>query len=106
MYAQYAEPPPDILAKIDEFIACADWAKAVARIRCDDCGHSYLSPFSCKAFHRCPSCDQKRTILYSEYWLMSYYWPSRTDLLAAHIVCAFPRYRAAQTALRFPSTGP
>jgi hypothetical protein len=66
-YAQYAEPPPDILAKIDEFIACADWAKGVARIRCDDCDHSYFRPFSCKAFHLCPSCDQKRTLLYAEY---------------------------------------
>jgi hypothetical protein len=35
-YTQYAEPTPDILARIDEFIACADWTMGVARIRCDD----------------------------------------------------------------------
>ncbi len=28
---------------------------------------SYFRPFSCKTFHLCPSCDQKRTILYAEY---------------------------------------
>jgi hypothetical protein len=66
-YTQYAEPSPDILTRIDEFIGCADWSKGVARISCDDCGHSYFRPFSCKAFHLCPSCDQKRTILYAEY---------------------------------------
>ena len=37
------------------------------RIRCEDCGHSYFRPFSCKVFHLCPSCDQKRTLLYAEY---------------------------------------
>jgi predicted Zn-ribbon and HTH transcriptional regulator len=66
-YTQYAESAPDILARIDEFISCADWSKGVARIRCDDCGYSFFRPFSCKAFHLCPSCDQKRTILYAEY---------------------------------------
>lgn len=66
-YVRYANPPADILDRVDQYIGCADWSKGVARIRCDDCGHSYFRPFSCKAFHLCPSCDQKRTLLYAEY---------------------------------------
>ena len=66
-YVDYANPPADILERVDQYIGCADWTKGVARIRCDDCGHSYFRPFSCKTFHLCPSCDQKRTLLYAEY---------------------------------------
>ena len=79
-----------IVDRLEQFSGCADWAKrpnrglkprfgtrfnptrylrgltASARIRCPDCGYSSFRPFSCKVFHLCPSCDQKRTILYAE----------------------------------------
>ncbi|WP_211233429.1 IS91 family transposase [Salinispira pacifica] len=66
-YEGYAEPSPSQLARIDTFLGCADWSKGLARIRCESCGYSYFRPFSCKVFHLCPSCDQKRTLLYGEY---------------------------------------
>jgi len=66
-YVSYANPLPDILERVDQYIGCADWSKGVARILCDDCGDSYFRPFSCKTFHLCPSCDQKRTLLYAEF---------------------------------------
>jgi len=66
-YQAYASPPQVILDRLEQFTGCADWSKGVARIRCEDCGHSYFRPFSCKVFHLCPSCDQKRTLLYAEY---------------------------------------
>jgi hypothetical protein len=66
-YQGYANPPQVIVDRLEQFAACADWSKGVARIRCPDCGHSYFRPFSCKVFHLCPSCDQKRTLLYAEY---------------------------------------
>lgn len=66
-YQAYANPPEDILTRLEQSAACADWSKGVARIRCENCGHSYFRPFSCKVFHLCPSCDQKRTLLYAEY---------------------------------------
>jgi len=66
-YQAYASPSETILDRLEQFTACADWTKGVARIRCEDCGHSYFRPFSCKVFHLCPSCDQKRTLLYAEY---------------------------------------
>ena len=66
-YQAYASPSQTILDRLEHFTDCADWSKGVARIRCEDCGHSYFRPFSCKVFHLCPSCDQKRTLLYAEY---------------------------------------
>jgi len=66
-YQAYANPPQVIVDRLEQFCCCADWAKGVARIHCPDCGHSYFRPFSCKVFHLCPSCDQKRTLLYAEY---------------------------------------
>ena len=66
-YQAYACPSQTILDRLQHFTDCADWSKGVARIRCEDCGHSYFRPFSCKVFHLCPSCDQKRTLLYAEY---------------------------------------
>src|SRR5574344_1237359 len=66
-YQTHANPSETILDRLEQFACCADWTKGVARIRCEDCGHSYFRPFSCKVFHLCPSCDQKRTLLYAEY---------------------------------------
>ena len=49
-YQAYANPQQAILDRLERFSGCADWAKGVARIRCEDCGHSYFRPFSCKVF--------------------------------------------------------
>ncbi len=32
-----------------------------------DCGHDYFTPFSAKGFYLCPSCSQKRTLLFAEH---------------------------------------
>ena len=32
-----------------------------------DCKYEYFRPLSCKGFYFCPSCSQKRTLLFSEY---------------------------------------
>ena len=37
-----------------------------ARIYCDACGHDYLLAYSCKTRYFCPSCHQKRVLLYGE----------------------------------------
>ena len=53
----------------EPFITCGDYTRGIARIRCTnpDCGHDYFRPFSCKAFHLCPSCSRKRTLMFSEF---------------------------------------
>lgn len=50
------------------YLACGDLHHGFARVRCDDCGQEYLLAFSCKTYCFCPSCHQKRALLFGE-WL-------------------------------------
>jgi len=58
-----------ITRAVERFLECGDYTQGVARIRCTnpDCRTEYFRPFSCKVFHLCPSCSQKRTLLFGEY---------------------------------------
>ncbi len=64
------------------FLTCGDYplsgsgvyshresCQGVARIRFvnPECRHEYFRPFSCKGFFLCPSCSQKRTLLFAEH---------------------------------------
>jgi hypothetical protein len=53
----------------ERFETCGDYTKGIARIQCSnpDCRLEYFRPFSCKGFYLCPSCSQKRTLLFAEY---------------------------------------
>lgn len=53
---------------IERFIECGDPHHGFARIYCNACGHDYLLAYSCKTRYFCPSCHQKRVLLYGE-WL-------------------------------------
>jgi hypothetical protein len=54
---------------IEKFIVCGDYSRGIACIQCTnpECKYEYFRPFSCKSFYFCPSCSQKRTLLFSEY---------------------------------------
>ena len=54
---------------VDKFESCGDYTKGIARIQCcnPECRLEYFRPFSCKGFYLCPSCSQKRTLLFAEY---------------------------------------
>jgi hypothetical protein len=54
---------------VEKFILCGDYSQGIARIQCTnpECKYEYFRPFSCKSFYFCPSCSQKRTLLFSEY---------------------------------------
>ena len=68
--AKYGMFPLDRIRYICErFLTCGDYRLGVARIRCSNpaCGHDYFRPFSCKGFYLCPSCSQKRTLLFAEH---------------------------------------
>ncbi len=51
------------------FLACGDYRQGIARVRCSnpDCHFEYFRPFSCRGFYPCPSCSQKRALLFAEY---------------------------------------
>jgi len=52
---------------IERFLQCGDPHHGFARIYCDACGHDILLAFSCKTRYFCPSCHQKRVLLYGEW---------------------------------------
>ena len=54
---------------VGRFLECGDYTNGIARIQCTNpkCKSEYFRPFSCKVFHLCPSCSQKRTLLFGEY---------------------------------------
>jgi len=60
---------PRISSAVERFLDCGDYTKSIARIQCTnpDCKADYFRPFSCKVFYLCPSCSQKRTLLFGEY---------------------------------------
>ena len=58
-----------ISSAVERFLDCGDYTKGIARIQCTnpECKADYFRPFSCKVFYLCPSCSQKRTLLFGEY---------------------------------------
>ncbi len=52
---------------IERFIECGDPQYGFARVYCDACRHDYLLAYSCKARYFCPSCHQKRVLLYADW---------------------------------------
>ena len=58
-----------IVKQVEGLLACGDYTKGIARIQCtnSECRHGYFRPFSCKKFGICPSCAQKRAILFGEH---------------------------------------
>ncbi len=55
---------PVINQAVNEFLKCGDLRHGFARVRCTDCRHEFFVAFSCKQRCICPSCHQKRTILF------------------------------------------
>ena len=58
---------PYIMDVIYKFLDCGDPHHGFARVKCQDCKHEYILPFSCKRRHFCPSCHQKRVIEFGEH---------------------------------------
>ena len=57
---------PYVMDVIHRYLECGDLHCGFARVKCEDCGHEYLLPFSCKRRHFCPSCHQKRVVVFGE----------------------------------------
>jgi hypothetical protein len=60
---------PRITPVAQKFLCCGDYTQGVARIQCTnpECRFEFFRPFSCKGFYLCPSCSQKRTLLFAVY---------------------------------------
>ena len=59
---------------VEKFLECGDYSKGIARIKCTnpECKYEYYRPFAakaevaCKSWYLCPSCNQKRLLLFSK----------------------------------------
>ncbi len=47
---------PYVKDVILRYLDCGDLHCGFARVKCLDCNHEYLLPFSCKRRHFCPAC--------------------------------------------------
>ena len=54
---------------VEAFLVCGLFEYGFAHVRCRDCEHEMVVPFSCKARCLCPSCQQKRAVWWAE-WLV------------------------------------
>jgi hypothetical protein len=54
---------------IGQFMECGLMDFGFVRVRCGDCGHELLLPFSCKTRGFCPSCAKKRECFFGEFLL-------------------------------------
>ncbi len=57
---------PRLKKLFEAFVRCGDPHFGFLRLRCPGCAHELILPFSCKARGLCPSCSQKRAILWAE----------------------------------------
>ena len=57
---------PYVMDVINRYLDCGDLHCGFARVKCYDCNHEILLPFSCKRRHFCPTCHQKRVVVFGE----------------------------------------
>ena len=54
---------------IEKYLDCGLLHNGFCRVYCKDCKHEFLVAYSCKSRYFCPSCHQKRVLLWSD-WVL------------------------------------
>ncbi len=57
---------PAIGEAVRRFLRCGDPTAGFARVRCRDCRHEIFVAFSCRRRCFCPSCHQKRSLIFAD----------------------------------------
>jgi hypothetical protein len=65
---QYGRWRPVIGEVMRKYLECGDLHRDFARLGCDGCRYQAILAYSCKCRLFCPSCQQKRVLLFAE-WL-------------------------------------
>ena len=65
---QYGRWRPVIGEVMRKYLECGDLHRGFARLGCDGCRYQAILAYSCKCRLFCPSCQQKRVLLFAE-WL-------------------------------------
>lgn len=55
--------------QVREYLSCGLFSGGCCRVRCEDCGHEFILPFSCKQRYLCPSCHQRKALVWAD-WLV------------------------------------
>ena len=63
---------------VHRYLDCGIFDQGFARVRCPDCRHEFLVAFSCKLRGLCPSCHQKRELLWAGHPTAGWVGPSRS----------------------------
>jgi len=58
---------PLIEEVVNKFLNCGDLKRGFARVKCPDCDKQYVLAFSCRGRWFCPSCHQKKVLLFGEF---------------------------------------
>ena len=58
-----------------KYLGCGDLRRGFARIKCKGCNHEVLLAFSCKGRYFCPSCHQKRVLMFGEWITEEIFYP-------------------------------
>jgi Zn finger protein HypA/HybF involved in hydrogenase expression len=56
-----------VIEVINKFLDCGILEHGMARVYCKECGHDYFVAFSCKTRFMCPSCTQKRKLIWTDW---------------------------------------
>ena len=57
---------PIVEEVVNKYLECGDLSKGFARVVCKKCRREYLLAFSCRGRWFCPSCHQKKVLLFGE----------------------------------------
>jgi len=67
---KYGFLKPVVEDVVNNYLDCGDLTKGFARIYCENCKKSMLLPFSCKGRWFCPSCHEKKVLLFGEFIIL------------------------------------
>jgi len=65
--SKYGFLKPAVEDVVNKYLDCGDLSKGFARLHCRKCNKDYLLAFSCKGRWFCPSCHQKKVLLFGEF---------------------------------------
>ena len=73
--SRYGFLKPAVEDVVNKYLDCGDLSKGFARLHCTECNKDYLLAFSCKGRWFCPSCHQKKVLLFGEFIKESVAYP-------------------------------
>jgi len=73
--SKYGFLKPAVEDVVNKYLDCGDLSKGFARLHCAKCNKDYLLAFSCKGRWFCPSCHQKKVLLFGEFIKESVAYP-------------------------------